>query len=252
MVFSFVRLYRHLCRKQIAINMTSIFKICLLFFVILWGLSGCKHEIPDRPKGPTPQTLSDTCHLDTVYFANEILPIFQSNCAQSGCHDAIAKEGGIQLTEYEDIINTGGVEPGKANESKLYKSLLETDPEKLMPPPTASLTPEQKNAIRIWINQGAPNNKCRNICDTIAVSFKINVWPIMEASCRGCHTRPSGFGGIFISNYTDVKSLVTNGKLGGVIKGKPGSPLMPPPPAELEKCARDQIRIWIDNGALNN
>ena len=235
--------------------MTQKIRIILLLIAAAFILHNCKHEIPEKPDipdGPTPVKTSDTCHFDTVYFVNDILPIILSNCAQSGCHDAITQEDGVILTDYDNIIRTGKVKAGKPDDSELYETLTETDPEKIMPPPPASLTPEQKNAIRIWINQGALNNKCQNICDTSSVKFSKNIWPILQSTCKGCHTFPNGNGGINMRGYNDIKVLVDNGKLDGVINHRSGFKPMPPPPGELEKCAKDQIRIWINAGAPNN
>jgi len=235
--------------------MTKIFKISTLLILGIFILQNCKHEIPNKngfPGDPTPVTLADTCSLDTVYFVNDILPILLSNCAQSDCHDAIAQEDGVILTDYDNIIETGKVDPGRPDNSDLYEVLLETDPEKIMPPPPASLTPEQKNAIRIWISQGAKNNKCENKCDTSAVSFGKNIWPIVESTCKGCHTYPNGNGGVFMSGYGDIKDLVDDKRLDGVINHRAGFKPMPPPPGQLEQCAKDQIRVWINSGAPNN
>ena len=106
-------------------------------FISVLILQNCKHEIPERtPVDNTggndtiPVVKSDTCSPDTVYFVNDILPIIISNCAQSGCHDADAREDGVQLTDYDNIIETGKVEPGDPNDSELYEVLVESDPKK--------------------------------------------------------------------------------------------------------------------------
>lgn len=223
------------------------------------AIQSCKHTIDDpKPSGnqnPTDTTTnpsnSDTCSLDTVYFVNDILPIIQSNCAQSGCHDAASRQDGVQLTDYDKIISTGKVKAGNANDSKLFEAIMDTDPGDVMPPPPASLTPEQKNAIRIWINQGAKNNKCSNKCDTSNVTFSVNVWPIIESTCKGCHTGSFPSGGVSLNNYNDVKSIADNGVLRSVLeRNGPRKPM--PPSGALEDCALSQIKIWIKDGAPNN
>lgn len=217
-------------------------------------LQNCKHQPDDTPTpgstGNTNVSKSDTCSPDTVYFVNDILPILLSNCAQSGCHDAASRQEGVQLTDYDKIIKTGGIKPGNANGSELYEVIVTSDLGDRMPPPPASLTPEQKNAIKIWINQGAKNNHCQNVCDTTNVTFSGEVWPILEATCKGCHsTSPSG--GVKITNYSEVKDLVDAGTLQNVLSRKgPRSPM--PPTGPLEQCAMDQIRIWIEDGAQDN
>ncbi|MFT5512689.1 MAG: cytochrome c5 [Bacteroidia bacterium] len=228
-----------------------------LLALIFAGIESCKHKPDDTiepipsPTDTTTTTSSDTCSLDTVYFVNDILPIIVSNCAKSGCHDAISPEDDIDLTTYDKIIKNGEIRPGDASESKLYEVLLKSDPDKIMPPPPATITPEQRNAIRIWINQGAKNNKCSNRCDTSNVTFSGNVWPIIEATCRGCHSGSGASGGVKITNYTQIKALVDNGNLENVLSRKGPKKAMPPG-GPLEKCASDQIRIWIAEGAKDN
>ena len=222
--------------------------------LILAGIESCKHEPEDdiQPDDTiTTVTSADTCSLDTVYFVNDILPIISSNCAMSGCHDAATQSDGVDLSRYDRIIATGDVRPGDAEGSDLYEVLVESDPDKVMPPPPASLTPEQRNAIKIWINQGAKNNKCSNKCDTTNVTFSGNVWPIIDGTCRGCHAGAGASGGVRITNYTQVKALVDNGSLESVLsRNGPKKPM--PPGGPLETCAHDQIKIWIKEGAKDN
>ncbi|MCO4819674.1 MAG: hypothetical protein KC517_08615 [Bacteroidetes bacterium] len=234
--------------------MKKAFGLMAILVLVMAGIESCKHE-PEEDIIPnntiTAVTSADTCSLDTVYFVNDILPIISSNCAMSGCHDAATQEDGVDLSSYDKIISTGDVKPGDASGSELYEVIVESDPDKIMPPPPASLTPEQKNAIKIWINQGAKNNKCANKCDTSNVTFSVNVWPIIDATCRGCHAGANASGGVRITNYNQVKAIVDNGNLENVL-GRQGPKKPMPPAGPLEKCANDQIRIWIAEGAKDN
>jgi hypothetical protein len=214
--------------------MKILFLLLSVSLLVSLFLQNCKHELPAdiKPIDTTGNpTTSDTCSGDTVYFVNEILPLIQSSCAKAGCHDAIT--------------------PGNPGGSDFYEVLVETDPKKLMPPPPASLTAEQKNAIRLWILQGAKNNGCQNGCDTTNVSYSKSIWPIFESTCRGCHSGSGASGGIRITDYTSLKTLVDNGKLVGVLGRKPPFPSMPPA-GPLEACAQAKIEIWIKAGAPNN
>ena len=85
--------------------MKNTLYLMLAALVGIFILQNCKHEVPDKPEETksVPVTTSDTCHFDTVYFVNDILPIIQSNCAQSGCHDAISREDDVQLTDYDNM-----------------------------------------------------------------------------------------------------------------------------------------------------
>ncbi|HNH23037.1 MAG TPA: hypothetical protein PLY26_12860, partial [Ferruginibacter sp.] len=72
----------------------------------------CKHE----PTGTVPPTPIDggtqACSTDTVYFQNKVLPLIVSSCAKPGCHDAISRQDGIELTSYDKIMASGEVRPG--------------------------------------------------------------------------------------------------------------------------------------------
>ena len=63
------------------------------------------------------------CSPDTVYFKQKILPLIVSNCAMSGCHDAISKRDGVILTDYTNIMRE--VKISNPTDSDLYKSLIE-------------------------------------------------------------------------------------------------------------------------------
>ncbi|MBI1305159.1 MAG: hypothetical protein GC181_00940 [Bacteroidetes bacterium] len=245
--------------------MKKLLTITVSFVALVLILQNCKHELPvrktdDVQTGDTTQhntdttgnQLSDTCSPDTVYFVSDVLPIILSNCAQPGCHDANSRMEGIVLTDYNNIIKTGRVIAFNPAASKIYQYMVTTNKNKIMPPPPLYMTPEQINAIKIWIEQGALNNSCQNRCDTSVVSYKTHIWPILETTCKGCHNGSSGNGGISITNYTEVKTLVDNGKLDGTINHRSGYQPMPPLPGQVEDCAKSKIAVWIRGGAKNN
>ena len=240
--------------------MGTQFKILAVLAVSLVLVTqSCKHSVDDDLPVPgnngstdtTKVSQSDTCSPDTVYFQSEILPLIRSNCAMSGCHDAGSKQDGVELTNYDKIMQTGKIKPGDPSDSELYEVITESDPDKVMPPPPASLTAEQKNAIRIWILQGAKNNICVNKCDTSNVTFSGNVWPIINTTCGGCHGGGSPQGGVPIRNYTDLKVLVDNGHLISVLK-RDGVRKPMPPGGPIEDCAMRQVQAWINDGAKDN
>jgi hypothetical protein len=70
----------------------------------------------------------DTTHHDafmteptdtSVCFQRDVLPVFQSGCAISGCHDAASKKKGYTLYSYA-IITALGLVKGNAAGSKVY------------------------------------------------------------------------------------------------------------------------------------
>jgi len=194
------------------------------------------------------------CDPDTVYFQNTILPLLQSSCGVIGCHDPGTATERIILTDYNSIMNTADVEPFNPRESKLYKVMIEDDPDDIMPPPPRSpLTAEQKAAVFNWIAQGALNNYCDDEeCDTINVTFSGTVWPIVQNHCFGCHSGGNPSGGISIENHADLATLANNGSLMGAIRHEAGYSPMPKNGMKLSDCKITQIQIWIDDGTPNN
>lgn len=239
-----------------------LFKINSIFIValVILVLGACEHE-PLPPKDPVISNPVDTsntgdivCDPDTIYFKQVILPLLNSNCAVTGCHDAGTAENDIILSDYQNIITTGDVIPFQPEESDIIEVLFETDPEESMPPAgNTPLTTEQKNLLIGWINQGALNNSCEpTICDTIDVSFAQNIFPIVNASCTGCHSGDEPSGGINLTDYDEISNHSLNGELLNAIKWNGMAENMPKNSDQLSDCKIDIIEIWINNGAPNN
>jgi len=89
-------------------------------------------------------------------------------------------------------------------------------------------------------------------CDTADVRFSTTIAPILQANCNGCHSKASPSGNIVTDNYTDLKTIVDNGKLSGSINHKPQFSAMPKGGNKLSNCELAKFRIWIEKGALNN
>jgi len=193
------------------------------------------------------------CDPDTAYFQNDVLPIFISNCAKPGCHDAQSHEEGLVLDSYDNIMATDKIKPGDPNDSKIYKVLIDNDPDDKMPPPgNTPLTSDQINLIYTWILQGAKDNYCGGgACDTSNVTFSGSVNPILQNNCVGCHSGSVLSGGVDLSSYNAVYTQAANGNLKGSINGYPGYTVMPLG-GQLSECDINQINFWINDGAPNN
>ncbi len=124
--------------------MKKLFVMLVLFSVPAAFFFGCKHE-PD---------LDD----HEVSFSQEVLPILQLNCTQSGCHgDSLNQMP--RLTDYDGVMNLGEIKPGKPYDSELYKRLISEDDNERMPrPPYNPITDRNRKLIYMWIAQGAKNN----------------------------------------------------------------------------------------------
>ncbi len=230
----------------------TLFVLSAAALVSFLTLESCKHKATEVPILNTSADNDSTlkCDSDSVYFENEILPLIISSCAYAGCHDAVSRQDGVVLDSYRNIKNTGEITPGDPGESKLYKVITSSDPDKMMPPPpNAKLSSDQIALISKWIQQGAKNNKC-NECDTTNVSYSVQVTSIMN-NCVSCHNASSPSGNIRLDNYTNVKTQVDNGKLIGSIEHKAGfSPM--PQGGKLSDCNIAIINKWLTEGALNN
>jgi len=194
------------------------------------------------------------CDPDTVYFENYILPLLQSSCGIIGCHDPASATEGVILTDYANIIATGGVRAFNPENSELYEKITSDEPDEMMPPtPRAPLTPDQIDAVYKWIAQGALNNHCEDEdCDTLNVTFSGTIWPVVQNRCFGCHSGASPSGGISLENYDNVVEAVNSGRLMGAIKHENGFSAMPKNGSKLSDCNISQFQKWINNGTPNN
>lgn len=237
-----------------------IFKafISALLFVALLSTISCKHD-PDPvgvlPPGDTTGNNTGTqCSPDTVYFVQQVLPIFRSSCAKSGCHDAGSANEGIILDSYANIMSTGGIKVNDPTNSKIYEAMTDSDPEERMPPPPAPpMTSEQLALISKWIGQGAKNNSCISSgCDTTNVKYSTHIKPLIQNSCQGCHSGVAPGGGIDLATYTGVKAIADNGKFIGAISHLTGYVPMPQNGNKLSDCQINMVTIWINNGSQEN
>jgi len=196
------------------------------------------------------------CDSNLVYFQQEVLPIIVSNCAKSGCHDAITHEEGLNLTSYTRILSSGIVKANNVNGSKLIKVIKLNGGEEAMPPsPNQKLTAAQIELLSKWITQGARDTSCvesYTTCDTTAITYSGFIAPLFNTFCTGCHSGGNPSGGILLNSYIGVKSVALNGRLRGAISWTPGYQKMPQTGNKLTDCSIAKIQAWINNGAPNN
>ena len=242
------------------------FIVFILMMMLLWG---CKHE-PVVPavnpgdgatngggngsgNGNGGGTNTITCDPDSIYFQNQVLPLFVSNCAKSGCHDAITHEEGFTFNSYNGIINSGEIEAGDPSEGDIMEAITENDPDKIMPPPgNDPLTPAQIGIISSWISQGARNNSCSGDCDTTNVTYAGTIRPLLQSKCVGCHNSTTSSGSVNLSTHAGAQIPALNGKLLAVVNHEAGFSPMPKGGNKLPACEIDELRIWVEDGAPNN
>lgn len=227
------------------IQITSVVALVILI-LIMTGIPSCTHD---------PSGLED---LDTVCFDTEILPILQTSCGISGCHDGSGEE--IRINDYHSVREI--VIPGDPRGSELYRVITSINGENLMPP-EQPLSQVQRTLIQIWIAQGANNTVCgsggedTDVCDTSGtVSFSAQVFPILQSNCIGCHNNSFANGGVNLSTYNQIKTYAETLRNGtpviqGAIRRLAGFEAMPQAFA-LDECSIRKIEVWIAQGVQDN
>ena len=203
-----------------------------------------------------PPDTSLVCHPDSVYFRKDVLPIVLSSCGMGFCHDSESKKGGVEITSYGTLIASGIVTPFDPEGSRMYIRMSAMVAPDVMPPsPRGPISDTNILVIRRWIEQGALNLDCPDdtTCVLVApISFASDVFPVIDKYCKGCHSGANPWAGLFLRDYQEVKEVVDNGKLVGVIGHEPGFPQMPKDQDRLLQCDIDRIVMWVEDGAPDN
>lgn len=219
---------------------------------------GCVHEPIMDDFVPDPMDTSDMdipCEPAVIYFDRDILPIFTTNCAFSGCHNEQSAQNDVVLTDYDNVINTGDVRPFRLDNNKIFEVIVDGDEDDRMPlAPRDPLTPEQINMIANWILQGAQNLKCdfEEVCKIDIVSYSQDIRPILDNGCIGCHNGNNPSGEIILEDYLGVKTAAESGRLLGAISWEAGYVNMPLGGSKRSECSIRMIESWITQGLKNN
>src|SRR5262245_14218767 len=106
-------------------------------------------------------TALSTHAADDLRFNRDIRPILAETCFR--CHGPAVKKAGLRLDQPGAALKateSGAVPivPGNTEESELVRRIFADDESEVMPPPSAKkpLTPEQKELLKRWVEQGAP------------------------------------------------------------------------------------------------
>ncbi|MBK05505.1 MAG: hypothetical protein CL920_35275 [Deltaproteobacteria bacterium] len=219
-----------------------------------------QQDIPDQSVVEAHADISVVEHTpekgtSQLCFKRDVLPIFVSNCAMSGCHDSITKEDDIDLSSYASIMASDdgeGIVPGRPDKSEVFESITEDDLEDRMPPPPRStLSAKQIATLRQWILEGAKNTTCESggeTCKTEEMRYAAHISPVIGRSCLGCHNKTSPLGGVSLASYDDVVKYAKSGLLMKVIRHEAGVKAMPPSGGKLPDCEIKQFQAWITQG----
>lgn len=211
---------------------------------------------------------------DEICFERDVLPIFQENCALSGCHNSESRKHGFVFDSYDNIktSNRGkAIIPYNLKKSKVYKKITEdSGDDRMPPPPNPPLTGAEISIINKWIMAGAPNSKCGDAgkiyddvsnsndsiqatekidssCDTLNLTYK-DIQPIIEKNCYKCHSGNAADELFNLETYAQVKEKGDAGKLFGAINHLSGYTPMPRKAPKLQGCELAKMNAWINNG----
>ncbi|MFY7651238.1 MAG: hypothetical protein ACOVQE_00980 [Chitinophagaceae bacterium] len=226
-------------------------KIVMAITALVLFSIACKHQMVDpatliEPITVTPPVTNPTVN-DTVCFQTQVLPLYQSYCASSGCHDAVSRKDGVITTDYFNIMK--GIKAKNPSSSKYYTIITKGE----MPPSgSPKLNADQIALIAKWINQGALNTVCNsNTCDTSKYTYTNSISATFATYCNGCHTGANASAGIILSDYTNAKSVAVRMKANFLsainYTAVPASKNMPPA-GKLATCQIDIITKWINAG----
>lgn len=89
------------------------------------------------------------CTGVTPSYTNDIAPIFNANCATSGCHSALFPASGINLSAYTAAKSA-------SLNGKVLQSIKHESSVAAMPQGTSKLSADNIRLIECWIKNGAP------------------------------------------------------------------------------------------------
>lgn len=135
----------------------------LFTVMLLSALVSCGGDSSSTGPDPDPDPDPDR----PVSYSQDIQPIFNGNCALSGCHDSGTQESGVNLSSYDDAINSVGVQygteiiqPGEPENSPIVDKISNENPQEgeRMPLNRSPLSEANIDSIVAWIENGAPDN----------------------------------------------------------------------------------------------
>lgn len=218
----------------------------------------CKHDVINSPAGQSTDTTivvappiggggsTSPSATDTVCFNTDILPLYVSYCGSSGCHDLNSHREGVVLTDYSRIMK--GIRSKNASNSSYYTIIVGGS----MPPSnSAKMTTANIALIKRWIDQGALNTQCINVCDTTKFTYTNAIQGILTSNCGGCHGTRPGTANVYLGDYASTKSYIIANKtifVNAINWTSTRASMNMPQSAKMVACKITQIQKWIDNG----
>jgi YVTN family beta-propeller protein len=100
--------------------------------------------------------------IDTIRYVQHVQPILNKSCAVAGCHDAVTRRAGLELTGWDALIKGSrfgeAVIPHTPAKSLLTMLFDGTALRKPHPPMEHDLTSAEIQFLKRWITEGAKND----------------------------------------------------------------------------------------------
>ena len=89
-------------------------------------------------------------------------------------------------------------------------------------------------------------------CMDLSSKYTADIVPILNEHCIRCHRNGRQDGNVNLEGYQNVKVFVDDGSLYGTTNHDNGYSPMPTSGIKIPYCQIEQVRLWIEQGALNN
>ncbi|QDT73723.1 DUF1553 domain-containing protein [Lacipirellula limnantheis] len=92
-----------------------------------------------------------------IEYNRDVRPILIDACVSCHGPDSASRQADLRLDRRDNAINMAAIVPGDSDSSVMIRRILSDDESEVMPPPETKkhLTPEQKETLARWIEQGA-------------------------------------------------------------------------------------------------
>ena len=248
----------YLCNELIEMHLTP--KYTFIFILATTLMMSCQHDIINDvfayskdtvyvikpPVVSNPSSGTPAIASDTICFNTEILPLYVSYCGSAGCHDMASHREGVITTDYVHIMS--GIRPKYAANSKYYTIIGNGMPPRSSP----QLSVTHLASIKKWIEQGALNTNCKNVCDTTVFTYSGAIQTILSNNCGGCHGSKPGSANIYLGDYASTKAYVSANKSIFINSINYATTIAAskrmPPSGKMVDCKIVQIQKWINNG----
>jgi hypothetical protein len=97
----------------------------------------------------TTESITYDCTAIAPTYTGEIKSIMDAHCAYSGCHDAVSKEDGIDLSTYATVS-------GESSRARFMGCMEHDGSYSRMPEGEAKLSTTDLQKIYCWIQSGTP------------------------------------------------------------------------------------------------